>query len=63
LRPWTFSFRFSSPHKLTGASRKLAENMATAGYTPLQGQYLAFIYAYSTVNRRPPAEADMQQPR
>lgn len=32
----------------------------TADYTPLQGQYLAFIYAYSTINRRPPAEADMQ---
>jgi hypothetical protein len=32
----------------------------TAGYTPLQGQYLAFIYAYTTIHRRPPAEADMQ---
>ena len=41
-------------------SRKLAEDTATARYTPLQGQYLAFIYAYSTLNRRPPAEADMQ---
>ncbi len=30
-------------------------------FTPLQGQYLAFIYAYSKVNRRPPAEADMQR--
>jgi Mn-dependent DtxR family transcriptional regulator len=33
---------------------------AKAPYTALQGQYLAFIYAYSTVHRRPPAEADMQ---
>lgn len=41
-------------------SRKLADPLATAGYTPLQGQYLAFIYAYATINRRPPAEADMQ---
>ena len=32
----------------------------TTGYPPLQGQYLAFIYAYSTIHRRPPAEADMQ---
>jgi Mn-dependent DtxR family transcriptional regulator len=40
--------------------RKLAQDAATPGYTPLQGQYLAFIYAYSTLNRRPPAEADMQ---
>ena len=31
-----------------------------ANYTPKQGQYLAFIYAYTTLNRRPPAEADMQ---
>lgn len=31
-----------------------------AGYTVLQGQYLAFIYAYTTIHRRPPAEADMQ---
>ena len=31
-----------------------------SNYTPKQGQYLAFIYAYTTLNRRPPAEADMQ---
>jgi len=30
-------------------------------FTEKQGQYLAFIYAYSTVNGRPPAEADMQR--
>ena len=29
-------------------------------FTNKQGQYLAFIYAYTKVNRRPPAEADMQ---
>ena len=29
--------------------------------TPTQGQYLAFIYAYSRINQRPPAEADMQR--
>jgi DNA-binding MarR family transcriptional regulator len=28
-------------------------------YTPLQGQFLAFIYYYTKVNRQPPAEADM----
>jgi DNA-binding MarR family transcriptional regulator len=27
--------------------------------TPRQGQYLAFIHAYTLVNGRPPAEADM----
>jgi DNA-binding MarR family transcriptional regulator len=30
-------------------------------YTRKQGQYLAFIYHYTKVNRRPPAEADMQR--
>jgi DNA-binding MarR family transcriptional regulator len=28
-------------------------------FTPLQGQYLAFIHAYSLVNGRSPAEADI----
>jgi DNA-binding MarR family transcriptional regulator len=31
------------------------------GFTDRQGQYLAFIYAYSRIFRRPPAEADMQR--
>jgi Mn-dependent DtxR family transcriptional regulator len=30
-------------------------------FTHKQGQYLAFIYAYSKVHRRAPAEADIQQ--
>ena len=30
-------------------------------YTQKQGQYLAFIYYYTKINRRPPAEADMQR--
>jgi len=29
-------------------------------FTEKQGQYLAFIYTFTLVNRRPPAEADMQ---
>jgi Mn-dependent DtxR family transcriptional regulator len=29
--------------------------------TPLQRQYLAFIYAYSKINGRPPSEADLQR--
>ena len=32
----------------------------TPGFTDKQGQYLAFIYNYSKMNRRPPAEADIQ---
>ena len=30
-------------------------------FTHKQGQYLAFIYAYTRVLGRPPAEADMQR--
>lgn len=30
-------------------------------FTPKQGQYLAFIDAYTRVNLRPPAEADIQR--
>jgi DNA-binding MarR family transcriptional regulator len=33
----------------------------TAPFTAKQGQYLAFIHAYTKLNRRPPAEADMQR--
>lgn len=29
--------------------------------TTAQGQYLAFIYAYATINRRAPAEADLRR--
>ena len=29
--------------------------------TPRQGQYLAFIHAYTLVNERPPAQADIQR--
>ncbi len=31
------------------------------GFTEKQGQYLAFIHAYTKINGRPPAEADMQR--
>ncbi len=30
-------------------------------YTEKQGQYLAFIYYYTKINRQSPAEADMQR--
>jgi repressor LexA len=33
----------------------------TAAYTPRQGQFLAFIYYYTRVNGRPPAERDMER--
>lgn len=33
----------------------------SARFTEKQGQYLAFIHAYMKLNRRAPAEADMQR--
>ena len=30
-------------------------------FTPKQGQYLAYIYQYARLHRRPPAETDLQQ--
>ena len=32
-----------------------------ASFTDKQGQYLAYIYAYTRVQGRPPAEADLQR--
>ena len=34
---------------------------ASPRFTEKQGQYLAFIDAYTLVNRQPPAEADFQR--
>ena len=39
--------------------REDGQNMAE--FTDKQGQYLAFIYAYTKLHRRPPSEADMQR--
>ena len=38
-----------------------ARRSSDQGFTEKQGQYLAFIYAYTRMFRRPPAEADMQR--
>jgi len=35
--------------------------MTDRGFTARQGQYLAFIYYYEKVNRRSPAEVDIQR--
>lgn len=35
-------------------------NDNAAGWTTKQGQYLAFIYAYTTLHGRAPAERDME---
>jgi len=41
----------------SGAARR----PSAQGFTEKQRQYLAFIYAYSRMFRRSPAEADMQR--
>jgi len=38
-----------------------ARGLSAQGFTEKQGQYLAFIYTYSHMFRRPPAETDMQR--
>lgn len=38
-----------------------ARGLRAQGFTEKQGQYLAFIYTYSHMFRRPPAETDMQR--
>jgi DNA-binding MarR family transcriptional regulator len=39
----------------------MSSTFSTARFTEKQGQYLAFIYMYTLVNGRPPAEADLQR--
>jgi Mn-dependent DtxR family transcriptional regulator len=36
-------------------------HLSARGFTEKQGQYLAFIYTYVRMFRRPPAEADIQR--
>ena len=38
-----------------------ARSPSAQGFTEKQGQYLAFIYTYALVFRRPPAVADMHR--
>ena len=44
-------------NRKSGAARSLGAH----SFTERQGQYLAFIYTYSHMFRRPPAETDMQR--
>jgi DNA-binding MarR family transcriptional regulator len=49
----------SKPYQSKSSSISL--HSASPSFTPKQGQYLAFIYAYTRVFGRPPAEADLQR--
>jgi DNA-binding MarR family transcriptional regulator len=52
---------------LPGGTNKQLNRMVVSSptpakaFTPKQGQYLAYIYAYTRLHRRPPAEIDMQE--
>ena len=50
-----FTWPNSTRLQMTDAPR------AAKTFTPKQGQYLAFIYAYTRLHRRSPSEIDMQQ--
>jgi len=51
------SSRIATPRRISNVAR-VPDNSSV---TNKQGQYLAFIYAYSRIFRQPPAEADMQR--
>ena len=46
---------------MSDLSIPIADQSYLSSFTTLQGQYLAFIYTYTKLNRRAPAEADMQR--
>lgn len=50
-----------SDHKNSGVSISQDKQFSEKNYTEKQGQYLAFIYYYTKINGKPPAESDMQR--
>jgi DNA-binding MarR family transcriptional regulator len=46
---------------LSRATMNRHDTVPRPPFTPRQGQYLAFIHAYTLVNGRPPAHADIQR--
>jgi SOS-response transcriptional repressor LexA len=42
-------------------NQSMSQKSGGARFTEKQGQYLAFIYTYSHMFHRPPAETDMQR--
>src|SRR5271167_2521295 len=52
---------FIADPPLSRATMNRANGDSLPVFTPRQGQYLAFIHAYTLVNGRPPAQADIQR--
>ena len=48
-------------HAVEDNGRDPFDAMTESSFTARQGQYLAFIHAYTVINRRAPAEADLQR--
>ncbi len=48
-------------HMMSPMDDDLMDDDKRAVFTPLQGQYLAFMHAYTLVNGRPPAEHEMMR--
>src|SRR5688572_18708511 len=67
-RSWPRTDARSLPTRrgIVGASRTLRDTAdhqrpsMSIPFTATQGQYLAFIHAYTTLHRRPPAESDFR---
>src|ERR1700733_2889829 len=59
LRSTRYRMFIADPPLLRTTMNRAADSRRD--FTPKQGQYLAFIHAYTLVNGRPPAEADMIQ--
>jgi DNA-binding MarR family transcriptional regulator len=61
LQTFWFNLSKNAPAAPTKLDRMARMSCPEKTFTPKQGQYLAFIYAYSRLHRRPPAESDMQR--
>src|SRR6218665_3699641 len=51
----------STPKKKSSPAAESKDTAKPKKMTALQGQYLAFIYYYSKINRRSPSEGDMEK--
>ena len=60
IRKWQGSKWDQSGQAVEGKADHEKPN-SPARYTPKEGQYLAFIYYYTKLNRQAPAERDMQE--
>jgi DNA-binding MarR family transcriptional regulator len=52
---------WEGPDESTNESKIRHRSQPQQAFTEKQGRYLAFIYTYSHMFRRPPAETDMQR--